>query len=117
MTIADILSELDQSEHPVARALHKHDHFKVLFIGFKKGMRLAEHTTKFPAKITVLQGSITYKEPTYNVTLNKYDERAIPVDVIHSVEALEDSLCLLTQGWDDKIIHASPQGNIGWDGV
>jgi ribosomal protein L21 len=32
------------------------------------------------------------------IELDQYDETEIPVEVTHSVEAKEDSLCLLTQG-------------------
>ncbi len=35
-TISDVISALKTAAHPVARALHKGDHFKVLMIGFNK---------------------------------------------------------------------------------
>lgn len=99
MVIKDILAQLKTSEHPVARALHKGEHFKVIVLAFKKGMALKEHTTHLPAKLTVLSGSVQYTERTGpKLTLGMHDTTDIPVNIPHAVEALDDSLCLLTQG-------------------
>ena len=98
MTIINTLAELQNSAHPVARALHKGEHFKVLIIAFKKGMILKEHKAHLPSKLTVLEGRVTYREGDKIIALEKFEETPIPVEVIHSVEAVEDSLCLLTQG-------------------
>ncbi|MES2778861.1 MAG: hypothetical protein V4651_03090 [Bacteroidota bacterium] len=98
MTIHDVETQLEQSKHPVAKVLHKGDHFKVFIIGFKAGMILKEHQTMWPAKLTVLRGKVIYKEADREVIANTYDEVDIPVATLHNVQALEDSLCLLTQG-------------------
>lgn len=97
-TIGNIMTALETSSHPVARALHIGDHFKVLMIGFKKGMILTDHKAHSTAKLTVLAGSVLYKESDREVTLMQYEEVDIPLEVTHSVEALADSLCVLTQG-------------------
>ncbi len=98
MIIKDILTQIETAVHPVAKAIHKGEHFKVLAIGFKKGMILKEHTTALPAKLTVLFGEVLYKEGVIEKTLLQYDETEIPVGNVHSVECIEDALCLLTQG-------------------
>jgi quercetin dioxygenase-like cupin family protein len=98
MVIPDILAQLETATHPVAKALHKGSSFRVLVIGFKDGMVLAEHKAHLPSRLTVLSGSVVYKQGDEAVTLNRYDEHEIPVDITHSVTALADSLCLLTQG-------------------
>lgn len=98
MTIKNILSKLDTSENPVASVLHKGGNFKVLVLAFKKGMTLKEHKASLPSKLTVIDGQVIYKEGNRILDLKKFDETDIPFDVIHSVEAVEDSLCLLTQG-------------------
>lgn len=98
MVIKSILEQLEGSSHPVAKALHKGDHFKVLVMGFKKGMSLKDHAAHQPTKLAVLTGNVMYKEAERELKLEQYDEIDIPVNVIHSVEALDDSLCLLTQG-------------------
>lgn len=98
MKLKDILTKLETTENPLAVALHKGEHFKALAIGFKKGMVLKEHQAHLPSKLFVLEGKIIYTENSVSTTLQKYDDIEIPVERMHSVEALEDSLCLLTQG-------------------
>ena len=39
-----------------------------------------------------------YKEGDKATKLLQYDEVEIPVDITHYVEAIEDSLCIITQG-------------------
>jgi quercetin dioxygenase-like cupin family protein len=98
MVIKEVLAQLETATHPVAKALHSGAHFKVLVLAFKAGMHLKEHKTHLPAKLTVFSGTVIYREGSKELTLNTYDTTDIHVDVTHSVEALEDSLCLLTQG-------------------
>lgn len=98
MLIKDILTELETATHPLAKALHKGEHFKILVIGFKNGMVLKEHKAHMPSKLTVMDGTVEYRQGEEIVVLNKYDSFDIPVEEVHSVWAKEDSLCLLTQG-------------------
>ena len=98
MIIKDILAELETASHPVAKALHKGEHFKVLVMGFKNGMVLKEHKAHMPTKLTVLEGTVEYRQGEAVTVLNKHDSIDIPVDIVHSVLAKADSLCLLTQG-------------------
>lgn len=98
MIIKEILAKLEIAVNPVAHALHVGEHFKTLVIGFKKGMILKEHRAHLPSKLFVLQGKVTYKQNEVSSTLELFDNIDIPVNIIHSVEALEDSLCILTQG-------------------
>lgn len=98
MTIKEVKEKLENSTGPVARALHQGEGFKTLVLGFKEGMILKEHKASITSKLTVLEGQVLYKEKDREFELNTYDTFDIPVDVPHSVEALKDSLCLLTQG-------------------
>ena len=98
MTIKTILQELENANHPVARIHHKGVNFRVLMVGFKKGMILKEHKANLPTILTVIQGKVIYKEGEQLHHLNLHDDYQIPVGELHSVEALEDSICLLSQG-------------------
>lgn len=98
MILKEIKNELAIANHPIAKALHKTAHSKVLAIGLKKGMILKEHQAHLPTKIFVLEGEIIYKENDCHATLYQYYELEIPTNVLHSIEATSDSLCLLTQG-------------------
>lgn len=42
-----------------------------------------------------MEGARIYKEENRTITLNKYDEVEIPIEITHSVEATQDSLCIL----------------------
>ena len=98
MTIKDIKQELKTAIHPVAKSLHHGMGFKVLIMGFRKGMILKEHKAHIRSKLTVVEGAVIYKEAHRVVELIQYDEVEIPVEITHSVEAMEDSLCILSQG-------------------
>jgi len=98
MIIKDVLDQLEAATQPVAKPIHKGDKFKVLIIGFKSGMKLKEHTAPLPSKLTVISGNVIYAQEGKKTHLQQYDEIDIPVNIIHSVEAKENSLCLLTQG-------------------
>nr|MBI1230817.1 hypothetical protein [Cytophagales bacterium] len=98
MTIKNIKEALKSATHPVAKSLHHGHGTNVLLIGFNNGMILKEHKAHSPSKLTVLEGAVNYREEHRVVQLGQYDEVEIPVEVTHAVEALEDSLCILTQG-------------------
>lgn len=98
MTIKKIKEELKSASSPVAKSLHHGSGFKVLIMGFNTGMILTDHKAHLKSKLTVLEGAVIYKEESRVVELRQYDEVEIPVEITHSVEALEDSLCILTQG-------------------
>lgn len=98
MTIKKIKEELKAANHPVAKSLHHGTGFKVLIIGFNRGMILKEHKAHIPSKLTVLEGAVIYTEENRVVKLRQYDEVDIPIEIPHAVEAMEDSLCVLTQG-------------------
>ena len=97
MIIKDLLLQLETSSHPVAKALHKGDHFKVLALAFKKDISLKEHKTSLNAKLVVLSGEVIYKQGDIIRKLAQYDETDIPLGVMHSVDCTEDALCILTQ--------------------
>jgi quercetin dioxygenase-like cupin family protein len=98
MVIKEVMAQLESAIQPVTKILHKAENFKVIVIGFKNGMVLKEHKTTLPAKLTVLSGQVLYKQSDRSIELNKFDEIEIPLNIPHSVEAREDSICLLTQG-------------------
>jgi quercetin dioxygenase-like cupin family protein len=97
--IKEMLAELETKNNPVAKALYKTDAFKVLAIAFKKGMDLKEHKASLPSKLIVMQGAVMYKNVDMERFLHQYDEHVIPTDETHFIEAIEDSLCILIQGW------------------
>lgn len=98
MTIQAIKEQLKSTDRPIAKSFHTGDHFKVLIFGFKKGMKLEDHTAHHPTKLLVLEGKVIYHQSKKDKRLEQFDEIDIPAEISHSVAALEDSLVLLTQG-------------------
>ncbi|MFE3870145.1 hypothetical protein ACFX5F_02795 [Flavobacterium sp. ZS1P70] len=94
----EILQKLEKAVNPVAQVVQNTSCSKVMVIAFKKGMILKKHKTDVPAKLLVIKGNVIYKEQNQQEELFLYDEKDIPVAVLHSVEAIEDSLCLLFKG-------------------
>lgn len=98
MIIQEVLFQLKSATSPVFKILQSNDRVKVIVLGFKKKMILKEHQTDVSAKLIVIDGSVIYKEAGRIVTMNKFDDVDIPIDVMHSVEAVEDSICFLIKG-------------------
>lgn len=98
MIIKEVISELEQSSTPVVRVLQNRTAGKVLVLGFKKGMVLKEHQTAVPARLVIMEGAVNYKQEGKSVMLTKFSDHEIPVKVMHAVEAVEDSICLLIVG-------------------
>ncbi len=98
MIINDVLLQLESAAGPVVKVLHRTGHTKVIVLGFKKGMILKEHQTGVTTKLVICEGNVIFQKADGSVTLNKFDDLDVPVNVPHSVEALEDSICFLIQG-------------------
>jgi len=98
MIIHEVLTQLKTAAGPVVKILQRSDNIKVIVLGLKKGMILKEHKTGITTKLVIVEGSVIYKEGNASVTINKFEDIDIPVNVLHSVEAVEDSICFLIQG-------------------
>ena len=81
MLIQDILKQLEESDHPVAKTFHHGD-----------------HNAKHPTKLLVLEGDVIYTQEKRDHRLKKHEEIDIPPHISHNVSAIKDSLVLLTQG-------------------
>jgi len=98
MIVQKVISQLETAAQPVARIIQSGEHFKTLVIGFNKGMIWKEHKTTAPTRLIVTEGSVIYKETGKSIVLDKHDDLEIPLHIIHTLEAREDSLCFLIQG-------------------
>ena len=83
---------------PVVKILKQGSGYKMMAIGLKKGAVLKEHKTAVPATLIVTEGNVLYNEHERSVDLKRDADFEIPVNVLHSLLALEDSICLLIQG-------------------
>jgi quercetin dioxygenase-like cupin family protein len=62
----------------------------------KKGARLAEHRTKGPIAVQVLSGLVRFSAASKDAQLKPGTMAALHRDVVHELEALQDSVVLLT---------------------
>lgn len=98
MVIKDIALQLKDAKTPVIKVLQNQASGKVLAIGLKKGIALKEHKTAVPARLVVIEGAVDYRQGGTSTKLDRFSDRGIPANILHAVEALEDSICLLIVG-------------------
>jgi hypothetical protein len=96
--IESVLAKMKTAIGPVTKVMHRSDHFKVLVLGLNADVIFPDHVTKVPTKLTVLKGSVVYRDAGGNTPLFLYDELEITMNAVHSVRAIRPSVCLLTMG-------------------
>jgi quercetin dioxygenase-like cupin family protein len=84
------------SEDRMAVSLVKDDALNILLMVLKEGTRLAEHHTKGPIAVQVLTGSVRFSAGREQTALSAGHIAALDRNVVHSLEALEESVILLT---------------------
>jgi quercetin dioxygenase-like cupin family protein len=84
------------SEDRLAVSLVKDDALNILLMVLKEGARLAEHRTKGPIAVQVLTGSVRFSAGSEQTALSAGHMAALDRNVVHSLEALEESVILLT---------------------
>jgi quercetin dioxygenase-like cupin family protein len=98
MIIEQVREQMALATGPVVKVLKQGNSYKMMAIGLKKGAVLKEHKTAVPATLIVTEGSVLYNEYERSVDLKRDADFEIPINVLHSLQALEDSICLLIQG-------------------
>ena len=97
MILKNIMAQLGEATQPVSKIIKYSTTFKTLAVGLKKGVIWRDHKAAMPTKLLVVEGSVIYRQEEKVVELGKLDDMDIPVDIIHSLEATDDSLCILIQ--------------------
>lgn len=85
-----------------ARTLIKYEDFRVVLIALKAGARVEEHQTDQHVTVHALSGRLRLRLPNETVDLAAGDLLGLDRAVAHDVEALEDSLLLLSMGWSKR---------------
>lgn len=98
MIIQEVKAALTGAERPIVKVLQKSENVKVIVLGLKKGSILKEHQTSVTTKLVVIEGNVTYREGSTSVIIDRFEDINIPVNTLHAVEAMEDSICFLIQG-------------------
>lgn len=93
--IKDIKSQLEGSDKPIVQSILKKADVKIMAIGLREKVELADHTAPSHAKIIVIQGKINYISKARNIMLSPLDEFDIPLQEVHKVIGIEDAIFLL----------------------
>ena len=83
-------------EDRLAVSLVKDDGLNILLMLLKKGARLAEHRTKGPIAVQVVSGLVRFSAASKDAELASGSMAALDRNVVHELEALEESIVLLT---------------------
>ncbi len=99
MIIKQAIAELELKNSPVAKLMHTGVAFKVIVLAFKRGMVLRNQKNSVPTKLIILNGNVKYSSGNLIRIIDMYEEIEIPFEETHTIEAIQDSLCLLIQGY------------------
>jgi quercetin dioxygenase-like cupin family protein len=84
------------SANRLSVSLVKDDALNILLMVLKKGARLGEHRTKGPIAIQVLAGLVRLSAGSGRAEISSGNIAALDREVVHELEALEESAVLLT---------------------
>lgn len=82
-----------------AKTLVKHPDFRVVLIALRAGERMSEHKTDHCVTIHALEGTMRLHLPGETLDLAGGSLLALEQTVVHDIEAVTDSLFVLSLGW------------------
>jgi quercetin dioxygenase-like cupin family protein len=85
-----------------ARTLLKYDDLRVVLTAIKANERIPEHKVEGRVSIHVLSGHVRVRAEGRTFSLRSGGLLALDQEVVHDVEAIEDSAMLLTIAWPRK---------------
>jgi quercetin dioxygenase-like cupin family protein len=80
----------------LSESLVKDAALNILLMVLKRGARLAEHRTKGPIALQVVSGAVRFAAGGRSATLEAGALAALDREVVHELEALEESVVILT---------------------
>ena len=114
VTVFDLAGEVDTLRHESAwqqgdrnaKTFIKESGVRVVLTALKAGALVKEHRVPGPATVEALSGRLSLRLPDQTVQLTAGQLLALPADLPHDVEALEESTFLVTIAWP-----AEPRGD------
>jgi quercetin dioxygenase-like cupin family protein len=82
-----------------AKTLVKHPDFRVVLIALRAGARMPEHKTDHCVTIHALEGKLRLHLPGSTIDLARGELLALEQTVLHDIEAVADSVFVLSLGW------------------
>ncbi len=93
--LKELATKLKTSDTPVIERIYNQNGTKLIAIGLKKDVTLAEHTAPSKAKLIMAKGEVDFNIDGKSLRFDALDTYDIPLKVKHSVVALEDTVFLL----------------------
>jgi len=93
MVITEALQLSD--EKPVVLQIKNTEKSNVIAIGLKKDQVLKKHLSPIPALLVVLTGSVIFDIEGKRIELPQFSTYEIPVNVLHEVTGLNESIILV----------------------
>ena len=104
MPSIELLEALDfNQEHIVITPMIETTHQKLIRILFLKGQNMPSHKSKFPISVQVLSGLIDFGVGEEKSVLKAGSVIFLEDDIMHDLNALEDSVVLLTLSKEDSV--------------
>ena len=101
--IAELKSEASHTRNrDAARTLLKAPDLRIVVVAIHRDGVIPEHTANGTVSIHALSGGVEVRLPSQTVQLAKGSLLVIPSRVAHEVTATEDSVFLLTLGWNQQ---------------
>jgi quercetin dioxygenase-like cupin family protein len=94
---------------PSVRAIARSPHFRQILFGFKAGQGLREHVAPIQISVQVIFGLIKFGVADQIQELESGQQVLLEAGVQHSVEAVDDTVMLLS-------MYPDPQSNRGSEG-
>jgi quercetin dioxygenase-like cupin family protein len=85
-----------------AKTLLKYPNLRVVLVAIRAGFRMGEHRARGQFTLQVLEGEVTFLLGSQSVRLGAGQLLALEESRLHDVEAVKDSLVLLTLTWPPR---------------
>lgn len=95
LVLNQIESALVTSEQPVIEQIYDLASKKLLVIGLRNGLALAEQWYDGQAKVMVVKGEIDLNTATHSYRLERFDTFDIPANMLHTIVGMYDAIFLL----------------------
>jgi quercetin dioxygenase-like cupin family protein len=108
MNQASFLADIIYGEtQPIITPLITNDFTKEIRIVFRAGQSMKAHKTSFPITVMIVQGAIDFGVAEERYTLSTGDVVALEGNVMHDLNALEDSIVRLSLHKADSVARVS----------
>jgi len=108
MTHASFTADIVYGDtQPVITPLITNDFTKEIRIVFREGQAMKAHKTSFPITVMIVQGSIDFGVGEERYTLVSGDVVALEGNVMHDLNALEDSIVRLSLHKGDSVARVN----------